>query len=83
MEYYITYRFFLDKESQLEKYEITRNKIVKRKIKLTKFIFNINDNPVTAASILQARRDDLDKNVNSVVSYLKKNKSRFIKLNFQ
>ena len=82
MEYYITYRFFLDKESQLEKYEITRNKIVKRKIKLTKFIFNINDNPVTAASILQARRDDLDKNVNSVVSYLKKIKADLLNLIF-
>ena len=82
MEYYITYKFFLDEESQLEKYEITRNKIVNRRIKITRFLFDINDNPVTAAAIFQAKRDDLDKNMNSIVSYLKKIKADLLTLIF-
>ena len=82
MEYYVTYKFFLDEESQLEKYEITRNKIVNRRIKITRFLFDINDNPVTAASIFQAKREDLDKNINSIVSYLKKIKADLLTLVF-
>ena len=59
-EYYITYKFELEEDSQLEKYEITRDKVVQRKVKLTKFHFDINDNPVTSAAIFQAKREDLE-----------------------
>ena len=81
-EYYITYKFELEEDSQLEKYEITRDKVVQRKVKLTKFHFDINDNPVTSAAIFQAKREDLDKNMNSIVLYLKKIKTDLLTLIF-
>ena len=80
MEYYITYKFELDEDTQLEKYEITRDKVVQRKVKITKLHFDINDNPVTSAAIFQAKREELDQNLNSIISYLKKIKADLLTL---
>ena len=82
LEHYITYRFVLDEDTKLEKYEITKNKIINRRIKVTRLLFNINDNPVTAASIFRAKREELENNKNSIVSYLKKIKADLLTLCF-
>ena len=82
MEYYITYKFVLDEDTQLEKYEITREKVVKRCIQMTKFHFDINDNPVSSAAIFQTNREELDKNMGSIIPYLKKIKADLLTLIF-
>ena len=81
-EYYITYKFVLDEETQLEKYEITKDKLIHRTFKLTRFHFDINDNPISSAAIFQTNREDLEKNKNSVISYLKKIKTDLLTLTF-
>ena len=83
MNYYITYKFVIDEESQLEKYEIMTDKVINRKIKLTRFHFDINDNPISSASILHAQKEELNNNnMYSVISYLKKIKSDLLTLTF-
>ena len=82
MDYYITYKFVLDEETQLEKYEITKDKVIHRTFKLTRFHFDINDNPVSSAAIFQTNREDLEKNKNSIISYLKKIKTDLLTLTF-
>ena len=82
LDYYINYRFVLDEDTQLEKYEISKDKIVQKRIKVTRFHFDINDNPVTSSAIFQANREDLDKNMNSIIPYLKKIKADLLTLIF-
>jgi hypothetical protein len=81
-EHYFTYKFVLDEDTQLEKYELMKDKVVHRKIIVYKFHFDINDNPVTSASIFQTNRTDLEKNMSSIISYLKKIKTNLLNLSF-
>ena len=81
-EHYFTYKFVLDEDTQLEKYELMKDKVVHRKIIIYKFHFDINDNPVTSASIFQTNRTDLEKNMSSIISYLKKIKTNLLNLSF-
>ena len=83
LDYYILYKFVLDDETKLEKYEIIKDKVVQRRIKFTRFHFDINDNPISSAAIFHAKREDLDKNVNSVIPYLKKIKTDLLTLTFK
>ena len=81
-DHYFTYIFTLDEDTQLEKYELMRDKVVHRKIIVYKFHFDINDNPVTSASIFQTNRTDLEKNMSSIITYLKKIKTNLLTLAF-
>jgi hypothetical protein len=82
LEYYITYKFVLDEDTQLEKYEIIKDKVVKRCIQMTKFHFDINDSVVSSAAIFQTNREELDNNMGSIISYLKKIKTDLLTLTF-
>ena len=82
-EYYITYIFILDDETQLEKYEIMKDKIVHRTFVINSLKFDINDNPVTSASIFKANKSDLEKNMTSIISYLKRIKTDLLTLEFK
>ena len=81
-EHFITLRFILDEDTQLEKYEIMRDKKTHKKFIIYKFHFDINDNPVTSASIFQTNRTELEKNMSSIISYLKKIKTDLLTLVF-
>jgi hypothetical protein len=82
LEYYITYKFVLDEDTQLEKYEIIKDKVVKKCIQMTKFHFDINDSVVSSAAIFQTNREELDNNMGSIISYLKKIKTDLLTLTF-
>ena len=81
-DYYFTFKFVLDEDTQLDKYEIMRDKVTHKKFIISKFHFDINDNPVTSAAIFQSNREELDKNMSSIISYLKKIKSNLLYLVF-
>ena len=81
-DYYFTYKFILDEDTQLEKYEIMRDKVVHRKFIISKFHFDINDNPVTSAAIFQTNRTELEENMASIISYLKRIKANLLYLVF-
>ena len=80
--YFLYNGTMINEESQLEKYEITKDKLIHRTFKLTRFHFDINDNPISSAAIFQTNREDLEKNKNSVISYLKKIKTDLLTLTF-
>ena len=81
-DYYFTYKFILDEDTQLEKYEIMKDKVVHRKFIISKFHFDINDNPVTSAAIFQTNRTELEENMTSIISYLKRIKANLLYLVF-
>ena len=81
-DYYFTFKFILDEETLLEKYEIMKDKVINKKFIISKFHFDINDNPVTSASIFQTNRTELEKNMASIISYLKKIKTNLLYLVF-
>ena len=82
-EHYIKYKFILDDETQLEKYEIMKDKIVHRTFLINSFKFDINDNPVTSASIFQANKSELEKNMTSIINYLRRIKTDLLTLEFK
>ena len=81
-DYYFTFKFILDEDNQLEKYDIMKDKVIHKKFIIYKFHFDINDNPVASASIFQTNKTDLEKNMNSIISYLKKIKVDLLTLVF-
>ena len=81
-DYYFIFKFTLDEDTQLDKYEIMRDKVTHKKFIISKFHFDINDNLVTSAAIFQSNREELDKNMPSIISYLKKIKSNLLYLVF-
>ena len=81
-DYYFTYKFILDEETQLEKYDIMKDKVTHKKFIIYKFHFDINDSPVASASIFQTNKTDLEQNMNSIISYLKKIKVNLLNLVF-
>ena len=81
-DYYFTYKFILDEDNQLEKYDIMKDKVTCKKYIIYKFHFDINDSPVASASIFQTNKTDLEQNMNSIISYLKKIKVNLLNLVF-
>ena len=84
LEYYFTYQFLIDKETQLEKYKTKHNESTWKNIRINLIQFDINDNPVTAASIFQADKSTLLSKYNEASSqafiYLKNIKNNLLTL---
>ena len=86
IDYYFTYQFMIDKENQREILKTLRNKTNWKNIRMNLFQFDINDNPVAAASIFQADKSTLlskyEAGGSITVQYLKNIKKDLLTLKF-